>query len=604
MTVAPSLLKELYFDESSATALKGGIRCGHTMSLQLDDESVELIRAYCLQNALQYEGKGKAGSVIGRLMAEREDLRKFGKEVAPLVAKLVNDANEMASKEGLDAVRNVIEELAPHLLEKQIKERKTGLGDLPNAVQGKVVLRFAPNPNGPLSFGHSRGVVINSEYAKRYDGRLILRFDDTDTVRKPPMPDAYSMIEEEVKWLCDLEPEVVIASDRIEIYHQYAIDLFQRGGSYVCQCSAEEFKEFRVSKTECPHRENTLEKNLDLWAKMNDGTLNPGDAVVRVKTDMQLANPALRDWPALRIQDTVSNPHPRTEIGSLWRVWPLLDFQSAVEDHLQGVTHIIRGKDLMDSTRKQILLYEHFGWEYPETIYWGRVKVHEYGSFSTSGMRQDIESGKFEGWDDIRLPTIAALRRKGISPEALRAFWIELSLTQKDINAALSTLHSHNTKVVDRSSPRLSAIRNPVQITLKTGPHDIPDTIYVAAHPEHDDFGKRKFDISERVVYIEENDLQLAENGDGIVRLKDFADIRLVEPNAAEIVSVEPRPGVGIIHWLPSGEDATLHSVEEGKLKKESVLLEKNTHAIGTLLQLERIGYARIEEHGLFICHG
>ena len=122
---------------------------------------------------------------------------------------------------------------------------------------------------------------------------------------------------------------------------------------------------------------------------------------------------------------------------------PLLDFQSAVEDHLQGVTHIIRGKDLMDSTRKQVLLYEHFGWKYPETIYWGRVKVHEYGGFSTSGMRTAIEDGEFMGWDDVRLPTLAAMRRRGIRPEALRSFWIELGLTgfadSVVLDSALST---------------------------------------------------------------------------------------------------------------------------------------------------------------------
>ena len=125
------------------------------------------------------------------------------------------------------------------------------------------------------------------------------------------------------------------------------------------------------------------------WNLMNDNEgYQPGDAVVRIKTDMTLPNPALRDWPALRIQ---TNPHPR--IGDVCRVWPLLDFQSAVEDYLQGVTHIIRGKDLMDSTRKQKLLYQHFSWQYPETIYWGRVKVHEFGGFSTSQMRRDVEEG-------------------------------------------------------------------------------------------------------------------------------------------------------------------------------------------------------------------
>ena len=127
----------------------------------------------------------------------------------------------------------------------------------------------------------------------------------------------------------------------------------------MCTCSAEEFKVHRVGMTECPCRDNSVDENLERWSKMNNpDEYQPGDAVLRVKTDMTLKNPALRDWPAARIQ---TNPHPR--VGNRWRVWPLLDFQSAVEDYLQGVTHIIRGKDLMDSTRKQTLLYAHFGWE-------------------------------------------------------------------------------------------------------------------------------------------------------------------------------------------------------------------------------------------------
>ena len=192
---------------------------------------------------------------------------------------------------------------------------------------------------------------------------------------------------------------------------------------------------------------------------MLQGFYKPGDVVVRVKTDMTLKNPALRDWPALRLQDTETNPHPREQIGSKYVVWPLLDFQSAVEDHLQGVTHIIRGKDLMDSTRKQTLLYQHFGWTYPETLYWGRVKIHEWGGFSTSSIRKEIESGKYESWDDVRLPTLSGIKNRGISAEALRNFWLELGITQKDISVPLSSLFAHNTKCVDEQAPRLTFVR-------------------------------------------------------------------------------------------------------------------------------------------------
>ena len=148
----------------------------------------------------------------------------------------------------------------------------------------------------------------------------------------------------------------------------------------------------------------------------------------------------------MRIQHT---HHPM--VGGLYRVWPLLDFQSAIEDHEQGVTHIVRGKDLMDSTRKQSLLYDHLGWKYPETLYWGRVKVHEFGGFSTSSMRASIEAGEREGWRDLRLPTIQSLKRRGFDSQTLREFWIELGVTQKDISVSMQTRSTSSRRCIHDS---------------------------------------------------------------------------------------------------------------------------------------------------------
>jgi glutamyl-tRNA synthetase len=362
--------------------------------------------------------------------------------------------------------------------------------------------------------------------------------------------------------------------------------MLNEGFGYVCQCSGEEFKKFRESKTQCPCRDNSITMNIDLWEKMNDGTFVPGDAVVRVKTDMELKNPALRDWPALRIQDTEKNPHPREGIGSKYSVWPLLDFQSAVEDHLQGVTHIIRGKDLMDSTRKQTLLYQHFGWNYPETLYWGRVKVHEWGGFSTSQMRRDIEAGLFEGWNDPRLPTLSALKERGITAQALRNFWVELGVTQKDISVPLSTLYSHNTKEIDAIAPRISFVKNPVQISLQG---DCPDNISIAVHPNDKSMGQRLFELKYNYAYISSNDTEQNE-----VRLKDFCNIT-VDGSSAQITSTERIDKRPIIHWVGSNcIDAELIVVEDGELVSITGKMEMHDYPIGTALQLERIGYGII----------
>ena len=555
------------------------------MEWQPDQSTLDLIRHLALQNSYQYAGKGQAGSVISRIMGSREDLRQYGKFIAPLVAKEVANANAMAESDGLESIKSILENEAPDLLEKKVQTRREGLPELPNLGDKKPVLRFAPNPNGPLSFGHSRGLVINGQYAKELDGELILRFDDTDTTVKPPMMEAYDSIPKQQEWLCGFPAHrIVIASERMEYYHEYAKKMIEGGFGYVCTCSAESFREFRVSMKSCPCRENTIDENLVRWQKMNDDEgYMPGDAVLRVKTDMELKNPALRDWPAARIQ---TNPHPR--VGNRWRVWPLLDFQSAIEDHLQGVTHIIRGKDLMDSTRKQTLLYEHFGWKYPETIYWGRVKVHEFGAFSTSQMKKDISAGVFDGWDDPRLPTLSALSRRGIRPESLRAFWIELGLTQKDISVPLSTLYSHNTKAIDPTAPRLAFVRNAYPIKLNG---DYPKTGTISSHSDTD-MPLRNYSIDEGV-WIEQEDSGKA------IRLKDLCDI----DELGNVESIDRSDKRSVVHWVAGGSPSTLTIANGQDIVTVEGILEEHNHPVGTILQLERIGYAIIEDDGLLMVH-
>ena len=571
------------------------------MTEGLDSAVAALLRKYALQNALEYDGKGQVGSVMGRVMGENPDLRPMGKQLTPHIVNAVEEANALANSEGLDTIREILESESPDALVKKTKQRREGLPPLPNATDGAVVLRFAPNPNGPLSFGHARGVVINAELAKMHGGEVILRFDDTDAKIKRPMLEAYELIEQDYQWLAGRPADrIIIASDRMPVYLEHAKEMLEKGFGYVCSCSSEAFREHRVAQTDCPCRTRDSQENLTLWKAMNAGEIEAGQAVVRVKTDMSLPNPALRDWPALRIQH---EEHPR--VGESYKVWPLLDFQSAVEDHLQGVTHIVRGKDLMDSTRKQILLYEHFGWEYPETLYWGRVKIHEFGGFSTSAMKEDIEAGRYEGWDDPRLPTLRAMRRRGYDAEAMRNFWIELGLTQKDISVPMSSLDSTNAKTIDATTPRLTFVAGGERLlidcnTSRSG-EAVPTSANPPVHPEHPDKGDRHWPFGDsdelEVFVVAENLAEARERGD--VRLKDFADLDL-EAETARIKAVARVDATPIIHWLPVGhcEPAILLMAIDGELVEVEGFVELNGHHEGVVVQLERVGFARIERRG------
>ena len=547
------------------------------------------IRKYALQNAVEYNGSGKSGSVLGRLLSEFPELRGNAKDLVPIISMQVDEANMLANNHGLGHIREILKETNPEALKREKQKKKVGLPDIEVTDGKEVILRFAPNPNGPLSIGHSRGVVINSEFAKKYSGKVILRFDDTDTKVKPPLDSAYSMIEEEFEWISGMKPDLVIrASSRMETYLESAKEMISQGICYVCRCSASEFKKLRDSKEACKCRGKKAEDSIQEWKLMLSGDINEGDAVVRVKTNLELPNPALRDWPALRIQH---NTHPI--VGDRYKVWPLLDFQSAVEDHLQGVTHIIRGKDLMDSTRKQKLLYELLGWDYPETLYWGRVKLLGFGGFSTSSIRKSIEKGDFSGWDDPRLPTVSALRRRGFSPQALREFWIELGLTQKDISIPMESIESKNSKIVDRYSERRSFIENPRELQL-VGDGDIDDMglISIRRHPDVPEMGVREWDLGTGSIFISENDYS-----EGLVRLKDFADID-IKGDSAFIVSKERTGNLPIIHWVSSksSTEAKMIIPRDNEIVCAEGVIENIEILIGQCLQLERMGFAMVEE--------
>jgi glutamyl-tRNA synthetase len=546
-------------------------------------DDIQTVRKYALQNAIEYGGEGKTGSVLGRVLAERTDLRPHAKRLLKLIEYEVDLANSLANNQGIEEARSELEKIDPRALEREKHQKKEGLRDLPGDTS-KVVLRFAPNPNGPLSIGHSRGVVINSKYAENYGGKIVLRFDDTDTRVKPPLVEAYKWVEEDFEWLSGRSADIVVrASERMPIYLNQAEKMISEGHGYVCRCRAEEFRGFRESKMDCPCRDREVVESIEDWRAMNSGEMNEGDAVVRVRTDMSLPNPALRDWPALRIQHS---PHPT--VGDKYKVWPLLDFQSAVEDHEQGVTHIIRGKDLMDSTRKQTLLYEHFGWKYPETLYWGRVKVHEFGGFSTSGMSSSIVSGEYSGWEDPRLPTLRALRRRGFEAQSLIDLWKEIGLTQKDISISMQTLESFNSKIIDKVCERRFFVSNPVSVVIQS--ENKPNEANIARHPDGKISGMRRWEVDNQIFIQESDYIQ------GKLRLKDFADIEIIDSDAK--IEGEPRSDDRpIIHWLSQkiSREARMF-VPEGEEMRELVgLIEDFELRVGEVYQFERVGFARLD---------
>jgi len=543
-----------------------------------------LIKKYALQNAIKYNKLPQAGAVMGKVMAS-PDLRGMAKEVNSLVGEVLDEINSMPP----GSWEQELNRLAPELIAELKEKKEPDKGLQPLDIKGDLVMRFAPNPNGPPTIGSSRGIVVNSEYTKKYNGKFIIRFDDTDPATKRPMLEAYDWYLDDCEWLGAKPDEVVIASDRIPKYYEVAEQLIKKGGAYVCFCEQEEFKALKDVKKACPHREQDEQSNLGYWKKMLDGDYKEQEAVLRIKTDIAHKDPAIRDWVAFRI---IKTPHPRPEVSDKYVAWPLLDFEGAVEDHLLGTTLIIRGKDLTDSETRQRYVYDYMGWKYPETMHWGRVQIHEFGKLSTSGLKKAIADGTYTGWDDPRVPTIRALRRRGIRAEALRKFMIELGLGETDISLSLDTLYAENRKIVDPIANRYFFVWDPVELNVDGAE---PKVAKAPLHPSRP--GMREIPVGTKV-FVCKSDVENLKDGERL-RLKDLYNIQItgLSPLSAKFIGTDmdlvKKEKARIIHWAPPdglkvrvlSPDGEYSGIGEHGIEKE----------LDNVVQFERFGFVRID---------
>ena len=391
----------------------------------MDKKSLEKkAHAYALKNAVAYNGKANIGSVISSLFNEglkKEDVKKYSK----LISEIVNKINLL----GIEQQKEEFESLKDEVSERKGRE---GIPEIPNVKKSGVIMRFAPSPSGPLHIGHAMTASISYLYVKKYGGKFYIRIEDTNP--ENIYPPAYKMIEEESGWLFENSAEIIIQSDRMEIYYDYAENLVKKKSAYICTCSSEDFKKFSESSTECPCRKKSADENLKGWKKMLDKKgYCEGEAILRFKTPdseggMKNPNPAMRDFPLARINESM---HPKA--GSKYRVWPLMNLAVAVDDIEMKITHIIRAKDHRDNAKRQAMIYSAFGLDnkIPWTAFLGRFKFKDM-ELSATKFRQAIEKKEYKGWDDKNLPTIASLKKQGYRSEAFWKFAELIGLSEAD----------------------------------------------------------------------------------------------------------------------------------------------------------------------------
>lgn len=540
----------------------------------------ELILKHALKNAISYGGKCNLGAVIGRVLAENPKLREKVNDVKKEAIRIGAIVNKMSLVEQ----EAKLLDLAPELLTEQKAEVRRTLPDLPDASKGKVVMRFEPSPSGALHIGHAIPFLLNAEYCKKYKGKLFLRISDTNPfeIHVP----AYKLIEQEAKWLTDQPFQVKYQSDNLKTYYKYAEQLIRKGKAYVCTCSSAAFKKLVDKKKACPHRKLPVSQQLKEWKKMFT-TYKPGKAVLRIKTDLKAKNPALREWPAFRI---AKEKHPKQ--GKKYRVWPLMNFSVSVDDHLEGMTHVIRGKDHVVNTERQIFLYEYLGWKIPKYIHIGRINFSNI-RLSASQTREAIKQGKYSGWDDIRLPFIAALKKRGILAQAIAQHAIAIGPSKVDktvsIEQFMNAIYDNNRKLLDADTERYFFVANPVRATVQGAPKL---QAILPLHPEKDK-GHRKL-VTKDNFYLAKEDVSQLKEGKVYRLMHLFNFTKKKGGFVFHSKAHNPALKAKLIHWLPADEKQIVKiTVKLPNGKSVKGIAEKVVGGLkkGKIIQFERFGF-------------
>jgi len=525
------------------------------------------IWAYALKNAIEF-GKADAGKVLPKLFQHGLD-KKDVKNVIKNIQEIVKKVNSMKAGEK----EQEFFKYKDHVKEREEKEE--GLPELENAKEGKVITRLAPEPSKYIHIGHALVFMIQYLYAKKYKGKCLLRFDDTNPEKSAK--EYYDAIKEDLLWLgikCDKE---IPASNDMPVFYKYAEQLIKQKEAFACSCSQEKMKELRDKMKECEHRKNKVEKNLELWNNMLSKKYKEGEITLRLKGDMKSNNGVMRDPVIFRV-----SYHAHFIQGRKYCVWPTYDFESSIEDSLNGVTHVIRSNEL--ELREE--LHKHI----IDLLKLKLPIIREIGRYQITGaetqgriIREMIEKKEISGWDDPRLVTISALRRRGFVPEMFKELAQTVGLSKSSGHIDPLVLGAVNRKIIDPIADRYSFVDNPVEIKIEDK-HGIKE-VEMPIHPDKKE--TRKIKIGK--IFVSGRDYEALKGNE--IRLTHLLNI---------IMSLRPKvislgnKDIQKINWVSEGVKAKI-LMPDGKWI--SGLAEKAIKKlkVGELIQFERFGFVRLD---------
>lgn len=503
-------------------------------------ESPEISKAlikYALLNAYAHGGRAESGAIVGKVIAEFPNLKSQAKNLFHAARVMIDEINSLSIAQQISRLENEFPKEFANMHEK--RDEKKQLPPLEDATRGKVVTRFPPEPNGYPHIGHAKAALIGYKYAKMYDGKFILRFDDTNPIAE--RIEYYDALTSGLEWL-GIKPDIIKnTSDDIDQIYRLAKKMIESGHLYICECERSRIKANRAKGKNCDHRDTEQRILLEKW-EMLFSEYREHEAVVRFKGNMMDLNTALRDPTMMRIID---HPHPLT--GEKYRVWPTYDLASPIEDSIDGVTHAMRSKEYELRDPLYYLILDILGIHKPHLIEFSRLEMRDT-PVSKRVFRPLIEEGKVEGWNDPRLPTLIGLRRRGFTPDAVKEFIDGLGVGKSESEPTWDLLESINRKLIDPITRRYFFVPVPVLLHVDKAPQL---SVKLKHHPEKD-LGERVI-VTGNTFFITRSDAEQLRKGDSI-RLMDLFNVTITEIGetlSGEYDGKDMRAGIKKIQWVP-----------------------------------------------------
>lgn len=436
----------------------------------------------------------------------------------------------------------------------------------------KIHTRFPPEPNGYLHIGSAKAILINYETAKKYGGKFNLRYDDTNPAKESD--DFVRSIYEDLNWLgATPDGGIFYGSDYFGKCYEFAVQLIKQGDAYVCDLSKDDLAEYKgtdrsEASKESPYRNRSIEESLDLFERMKNGEFPDGSKTLRAKIDPSSDNTYLRDPVIYRIRHV---HHHRQ--GDNWCIYPMYDFAHPIQDALEGITHSLCSSEFKNHRPLYEWVVDHIGFEKkPKQREFGRMNV-TYTVMSKRYLRELVETGRVDGWDDPRLPTLCALRRRGYTPKAIFNFVRSAGISKADSVVDIRQLEACVRDEFNEKAPRRVVIAHPIKVVIDNFDKDSEVTFTLPNHPQNPDMGTREVKFT-REIYIDADDFaevpppkffrlkpdgevrlmgayiikcnSILKNEDGSIReIHATADLKAGNGNPADCRKIK-----GTIHWL------------------------------------------------------